>query len=89
MALEVEPETKHKHTHTHTHTQGKSLRLQEPGSAVKKLPAMQETQGQSLGQEDPWRRKWQPTPVFPSGKFHGQRRLGVTIHGVAKKLDMA
>ena len=23
----------------------------------------------------PWRRKWQPTPVFSPGKFHGQRRL--------------
>ena len=28
-----------------------------------------------LGQEDPWRRKWQPTPVFLSGKSHGQRSL--------------
>ena len=31
---------------------------------VKNLPAMQETWVQSLGGEDPWRRKWQPTPVF-------------------------
>ena len=23
----------------------------------------------------PWRRKWQPTPVFLPRKFHGQRRL--------------
>ena len=23
----------------------------------------------------PWIRKWQPTPVFLSGKFHGQRSL--------------
>ena len=23
----------------------------------------------------PWRRKWQPTPVFLLGEFHGQRRL--------------
>ena len=22
-----------------------------------------------------WRRKWRPTPVFLSGKFHGQRSL--------------
>ena len=28
---------------------------------VKHLPAMQETQVQFLGWEDPWRRKWQPT----------------------------
>ena len=44
----------------------------------KKLPAMQETQEiciQSLDQEFPWRRKWQPTPVFLPGKSHGQRSL--------------
>ena len=23
----------------------------------------------------PWRRKWQPTPVFLPGKFHRQRSL--------------
>ena len=36
---------------------------------------MQETQVQSLGQEDPWRRKWQPAPVFLPGKFYGQKSL--------------
>ena len=46
------------------------------GSVVKDLPAMQETQVQSLGWEDPlWRRKWQLTPVFLPGKSHGQRSL--------------
>ena len=30
---------------------------------------------QSLGQEDPWIKKWQPTPVFLPVKFHGQRSL--------------
>ena len=31
------------------------------------------------------RRKWQPTPVFLPGKFHGRRNLvGYTVHGVAK-----
>ena len=29
----------------------------------------------SLGLEDPWSRKWQPTPVFLPGKCHEQRRL--------------
>ena len=42
---------------------------------VKRLPTMQETQVRSLGQEDPWRRKWQPTPVLLPGKSHGWRRL--------------
>ena len=45
------------------------------GSVVKNLPAMQETPVQSLGREDPWRRKWQPIPVFLPGKSHGQRSL--------------
>ena len=45
------------------------------GLAVKNLPAMQEMQVQSLDQEDPWRRKWQPTPVFLMGKSQGQRSL--------------
>ena len=47
-----------------------------PGaSAVKNPPAKQETQVQSLGQEDLWRGKWHPTPVFLPGKPHGQRSL--------------
>ena len=25
--------------------------------------------------KNPWRREWQPTPVFLAGKFHGQRSL--------------
>jgi len=28
-----------------------------------------------LGQEDPLRRAWQPTPVFLLGEFNGQRSL--------------
>ena len=40
---------------------------------VKNLHAMQETQVLSLG--IPWRRKWQPTPVFLPGESHGQRVL--------------
>ena len=42
---------------------------------VKNLPAMQDTQVQSLGQEDFWRRGSLPTPVFLPGEFHGQRIL--------------
>ena len=42
---------------------------------VKDLLSMQETRVQSLGQEDPRRREWQPTPVFLPGEFHGQRSL--------------
>ena len=35
---------------------------------VKNLPAIQEMQIPSLGWEDPWRRKWQPTPGFLNEK---------------------
>ena len=42
---------------------------------VKNLPAMWETQVQSLGWEDPLEKKWQPTPVFLPGEFHEQRSL--------------
>ena len=39
---------------------------------------MQETQKtrvRPLSGEDPLRRAWQPTPVFPLGESHGQRSL--------------
>ena len=38
---------------------------------VKNPPAMRETWVRSLGQEDPWRRAWQPTPEFWPRKFQG------------------
>ena len=34
---------------------------------VKNLPAMEEIWARSLVWEDPWRRAWQPTPVFMPG----------------------
>ena len=67
---------------------------------VKHLPAMQETQIRSLGQEDPlekgmathfsmlWRRKWQNTPVSLPGEFHGQRSLVGCSPWGHKELDM-
>jgi len=51
---------------------------------VKKLPAIQNTRLQSLGQEDPLEREWQPTPVFLSREFHGQRGLMGYSPGVAE-----
>ena len=45
------------------------------GSVVKKLSAMQETRVQSLSQEMPWRKKWQPTPVFLPRKSYGEVSL--------------
>ena len=55
---------------------------------VKNPPAMQETWVWSLGWEIPWRREWQPTPVFLPGESHGQRSLeGYSPQG-CKKSDM-
>jgi len=45
---------------------------------------MQDTRVQSLGWEIPWRRQWQPTPVFLPGKFHGQRSLGLQSMGLQR-----
>ena len=45
---------------------------------VKNSTAMQETQVRSL------RRKWQHTPVFLPGKFHGRGAWRATVHWVTK-----
>ena len=52
------------------------------------MPAMQEIQVQSLGRKDPWRREWQPIPVFLPGEFLGQRSLGGYSPWGCKVLDM-
>ena len=53
----------------------KSVTVSLVAQIVKHLSAMQETQVQSLGWEDPLEKEWQPTPVFLPGEFHGQRSL--------------
>ena len=40
---------------------------------TKNLPAMQELRFNPRIGKIPWRRKWQPTPVFLPGEFFGQR----------------
>ena len=42
---------------------------------VTNMPANEEILVQTLGQEIPWRRKCQPTPVFLPVESHGQRSL--------------
>ena len=42
---------------------------------VENLPVVQETWIWSLDGKMPWRREWQPTPVFSPGKLHGQGSL--------------
>ena len=47
----------------------------------------EEPQVRPLGWKILWRRKWQPTPVFLPGKFHGQKSLvGYSPWG-CKELD--
>ena len=48
------------------------------GSAVENLPAMLEPQRHAFDpwvRKIPWRRAWQPAPVFLPGESHGQRSL--------------
>ena len=56
---------------------------------AKNLPAMQETQVQSLGQEDLilWRREWLHTSVLLPGEFQGQRSLVGCRLGGRTELD--
>ena len=57
------------------------------GSVVKNAPAMQELRFDPWVEKIPWRRKWQPTPVFLPGESHGQRSLaGPCSH---KESDMS
>ena len=51
---------------------------------VKNLPAIQGTQIRSLDQEDPWRRKWQPTPVFLLGIPTDRGAWWATVHVVSE-----
>ena len=37
----------------------------------------------------PWRREWQPTPVFLPGEFRGQRNLAGYSSWGHKELDIA
>ena len=55
---------------------------------VKNLLAMQETQFDPWVEKIPWRRKWQPTPVFLPGEFQGQRILVGYSPWDSKELDV-
>ena len=46
---------------------------------LKKLPVNVGEQVQSLSREDPWRRKWKPTPIFLPEKSHGQSPWGCRV----------
>ena len=56
---------------------------------VKNLPANAGDVGLIPGSgKFPWRRKWQPTPVFLPGEFHGQRSLARYNPWGRKESDM-
>ena len=59
------------------------------GSVINNLPA---NASRRLGFDPrvgkiPWRRKWQPAPVFLPGKPHGGA-WRATVHGVTKEFDV-
>ena len=54
---------------------------------VKNLPAMQETQVWSLGQEDSLEQGMTTLSSILPGEFHGQRSLAHIVYGVTKELD--
>ena len=58
---------------------------------VKKLPAnagiIRDTEFSPWAGKIPWRRAWEPTPVFLPGEFHGQRNLAGYSPGCHKELD--
>ena len=67
--------------------------LSFPGGASGKEPACQCRRHKRHGlnpwvRKIPWRRAWQPTPVFLPGKSHGQRRLAGYSPVGQKELDM-
>ena len=55
---------------------------------VKNLPAIWETWVNPWVEKIPWRREWQPTPVFLPGEFHGQRSLVGYSSWSCNELDM-
>ena len=55
---------------------------------VKNLPTMQETWFDPWVGKIPWRRKWQPTPIFLPEEFHGQRSLAGYNSWGHKESDM-
>ena len=61
------------------------------GSVVQNLPSnvgdTRDVDSSWVG-KIPWSRKWQPTPVFLPGRFHGQRNLeGYSLLGLRVQHD--
>ena len=70
-----------------------SIVLGFPGGTSAKEPACQCRRHKRCGFDPwvgkiPWRRKWQPTPVFLPGESHGQRSLAGCSPWGCKESDM-
>ena len=72
----------------HSHWQQSSCFFHTLGSDGKGSDCNAGEGVQSLVGKIPWRRGWQPTPVFLPGEFHGQRSLADYSLFGHKKLDM-
>ena len=57
-----------------------------PGGATSKEPTSAGDVTNPWVGKTPWRRAWQPTPVFLAAESHGQRSLKAIVHGVSKCL---
>ena len=67
---------------------GRSSKTFAGGLVVKNPPANAGDEGWILGSgRSPWRREWQPTPVFLPAKSHGQRSLAGYNPWGRKELD--
>ena len=55
---------------------------------VNNLPAMRKSGFNPWVGKIPWKREWQPTPVFLPGEFHGQRSLVGYSPRACKESDM-
>ena len=44
-------------------------------TSTQNLPSWSQTSKKKKKKVTPWRREWQPTPVFSPGKYHGQNSL--------------
>ena len=63
-----------------------------PDGAIGKEPACQCRRLKRHGfdpciRKIPWKRVWQPTPVFLPGKFHDREAWKAIVHRIAKILD--
>ena len=70
-----------------TYLAGK-LRTSLVAQRIKCLPAMQKTGFDPWVGKIPWRRKWQPTPVFLRGESHGLKSLAGYSPRDHKESDM-